>query len=90
MKTKRLFTAIALAAFSALGIWAQESIWVKFDDRFTPNKQYEFKSADSVSFCMNDRTGTAPVMHLFNPTFSKAIPNTDCSRCSATPPSKER
>ena len=71
MKTKRLFTAIALAAFSALGIWAQESIWVKFDDRFTPNKQYEFKSADSVSFCMNDRTGTAPVMHLFNPTFSK-------------------
>ena len=67
---KRITAILYILSFVGLSTFAQESIWVKYDNRFLPNKQYTIKG-DSVVFCMNDRNGAQPVMHLYNEVYTK-------------------
>ena len=58
---------IMLAIFAvATGAWAQDTIWVKYADRFKANRVMSVKSYDSLEFRLNDNSNT-PVVRLYNP-----------------------
>ena len=71
MNTMRAWAMAVMAVMGWLHVAAQDTLWVKFDDRFKAHKTLSIKNNDSVAFCMNDRNGTYPVMHLYNPVYSK-------------------
>ena len=71
MKTKTLLATLALMVLSCAKAAAQDTLWVKYDNRFTANKNYVIRNADSLEFRMNDRNGAYPVLRLYNTNFSK-------------------
>ncbi len=71
MKTKTLLATLALMALGCAKAAAQDTLWVKYDNRFTANKNYVIRNADSLEFRMNDRNGAYPVLRLYNTNFSK-------------------
>ena len=71
MKTKTLLATVALMVLSCAKAAAQDTLWVKYDNRFTANKNYVIRNADSLEFRMNDRNGAYPVLRLYNTNFSK-------------------
>lgn len=71
MKTKTLLATLALMVLGCAKAAAQDTLWVKYDNRFTANKNYVIRNADSLEFRMNDRNGAYPVLRLYNTNFSK-------------------
>ena len=71
MKTKTLLATLALMVLGCVKAAAQDTLWVKYDNRFTANKNYVIRNADSLEFRMNDRNGAYPVLRLYNTNFSK-------------------
>lgn len=71
MKTKTLLTTLSLMVLGCAKAAAQDTLWVKYDNRFTANKNYVIRNADSLEFRMNDRNGAYPVLRLYNTNFSK-------------------
>ena len=71
MKTKTLLATLALMVLGCSKAAAQDTLWVKYDNRFTANKNYVIRNADSLEFRMNDRNGAYPVLRLYNTNFSK-------------------
>jgi hypothetical protein len=71
MKTKTLLAILALMVLGCAKAAAQDTLWVKYDNRFTANKNYVIRNADSLEFRMNDRNGAYPVLRLYNTNFSK-------------------
>ena len=71
MKTKTLLATLVLMVLSCAKAAAQDTLWVKYDNRFTANKNYVIRNADSLEFRMNDRNGAYPVLRLYNTNFSK-------------------
>ena len=52
MKTA-IITSI-LAILSLLSTWAQDTLWVRYDNRFTENKAFQLNAkVDSVEFCIS-------------------------------------
>ena len=51
-------------------LMAQDTLWVKFDDRFQANKVYSILREDSVAFRTNARSGLYPVLTLYRPSLS--------------------
>lgn len=70
-KTKTLLATLALMVLGCAKAAAQDTLWVKYDNRFTANKNYVIRNADSLEFRMNDRNGAYPVLRLYNTNFSK-------------------
>ena len=71
MKIKTLLATLALMVLGCAKAAAQDTLWVKYDNRFTANKNYVIRNADSLEFRMNDRNGAYPVLRLYNTNFSK-------------------
>ena len=71
MKARISLMAVALVVLGTLRLAAQDTLWVKFDDRFTANKSYAIGKNDSVEFRMSESNGRNPVMRLYNPIYSK-------------------
>ncbi|MCR5130780.1 MAG: DUF4859 domain-containing protein [Prevotella sp.] len=67
---KRNILLFMLVAFAS-HLLAQDTLWVKFDDRFQNNKSYSIVREDSVAFRMNARTGLYPVLTLYRSSLSK-------------------
>jgi len=68
---KKIFITSLLATFCAICSYAQkpESLWFKFDDRFSANDVYELDGIDSIEF-----TGTMLKRYKYYPTTGKVIP----------------
>lgn len=72
MKTRNIFLMTLLCTVvSILDVQAQDTIWVKYDNRFTENKSFTIAKYDSIEFRMSERTASNPVMKLYTTTNSK-------------------
>ena len=61
---------LLLTFFVAIpSIWAQDTIWVKYNDRFKSNRVMGVKSYDSLEFRLRDDSET-PVLRLYSPSMS--------------------
>lgn len=70
---KNTFITIALAATSMLSAMAQDTLWVRYDNRFAENKPYKINAnVDSVEFRISSvATIKEPVLRLYNTKSSK-------------------
>lgn len=62
-----------LAILSFLSTRAQDTLWVRYDNRFTENKAFQLNSKiDSVEFCLSSSNyKQEPVLKMYNATLSK-------------------
>ena len=66
----RRILLLLLTFFVAIpSIWAQDTIWVKYNDRFKSNRVMGVKSYDSLEFRLRDDSET-PVLRLYSPSMS--------------------
>lgn len=74
LRNIRLFLVLTLLAGAAAAGFAQDSIWIKYDNRFLDNKALvEISGCDSVEF----RTiGTVPVIRRYSPDFARGYSDT--------------
>ncbi|MBQ5378188.1 MAG: hypothetical protein IIU48_06680, partial [Prevotella sp.] len=67
---KRLLFII-LATLSLHQAFAQDTIWVKYDNRFKANKSFSIGTADSIEFRMQERDGSIPIMKIYRSNVSR-------------------
>jgi hypothetical protein len=67
---KKILSIALLLGFTSI-LRAQDTIWVKFDNRFLPNKSISLIRNDSVEFRMNERNATYPVLRQYRSTYAK-------------------
>ena len=70
---KTILTALAFIAALLQGM-AQDTLWVRFDNRFTENKNFLIReNIDSVEFCISNTTlqKKTPVIKLFSESYTK-------------------
>lgn len=61
----RRLLLILLATLGLQHATAQDTIWVKYDNRFKPNKAFSISNADSIEFRMQERDGSVPIMKIY-------------------------
>ena len=69
MKKQILLSCMAVLLTTAA--WAQDTLWVKYTDRFKSNYVLRVKSYDSIEFRMSDNDATLPVIRTYNSRLSK-------------------
>ena len=47
---KKILSVICVAMFSQLPLFAQDTLWVRYDDRFKANQVISLKDVDSIEF----------------------------------------
>lgn len=67
---KRLLFII-LATLSLHQAFSQDTIWVKYDNRFKANKSFSIGTADSIEFRMQERDGSIPIMKIYRSNVSR-------------------
>ena len=60
-----------MAVLLTTAAWAQDTLWVKYTDRFKSNYVLRVKSYDSIEFRMSDNDATLPVIRTYNSRLSK-------------------
>lgn len=69
MKRFLLFTY--LTALLTTAAWAQDTLWVKYTDRFKDNYVLNIKLYDSIEFRMADNDATRPVIRTYRTRYAK-------------------
>ena len=71
MKTAIITSILAILSF--LSTWAQDTLWVRYDNRFTENKAFQLNAkVDSVEFCISSsKYPQAPILKIYNSSISK-------------------
>lgn len=71
MKTAIITSILAILSF--LSTWAQDTLWVRYDNRFTENKAFQLNAkVDSVEFCISSsKYSQDPILKIYNSSMSK-------------------
>ena len=71
MKTAIITSILAILSF--LSTWAQDTLWVRYDNRFTENKAFQLNAkVDSVEFCISSsKYSQDPILKIYNSSISK-------------------
>lgn len=71
MKTSVISAIIAVASCSQLA--AQDTLWVRYDNRFVENKAFKINSGiDSIEFCISSSEySDKPVLRMYNTRYTK-------------------
>lgn len=69
MKKILLTALLAITAFA--GIHAQDTLWIRYDNRFKANGSMVITSYDSIEFRTNNNKDTVPVRRSYKESFSK-------------------
>ena len=72
---KRNTILLLLLLLAATGIQAQDTLWVKYADRFKANRSLSIKNYDSIEFRLRDGSNV-PVLRMYRPTFTKGYTET--------------
>lgn len=68
---KRQMILSCMAVLLTTAAWAQDTLWVKYTDRFKPNYVLRVKAYDSIEFRMSDNDATLPVIRTYNHRLAK-------------------
>lgn len=67
----RRIICIMLAVLGLQHAMAQDTIWVKYDNRFKANKSFSVSNADSIEFRMSEKDNTLPIMKIYRKNISR-------------------